>query len=190
MSASSRADTVIAYKTARARIENFPKLMPTIRSIAGDHADALVDLVCWGECLFLTDPRFSQPKDERDASVRRIADAARELARALQETTWPGLGEHEVRRPQDDGPRKLSDYLNRLADWTDEIARNGPDFKDRYPPRMSKTTRRSFMIRHIKRTVNDVLREEQFERDALAAEIATAVLDDAAAVTEEDIRKA
>jgi len=178
---------------ARARIDAHPGLAFKLREIAGEQAAHLINLICWGELLFASDQRFEQAKPDRAESAARVVRAARELAAALEETTWPGVGDHEVKASPRLGngyngdPVPLVAYLRRLADHTAELAANGPDFKDRYPLGQSKTTRRAFMLRHIKQTINDLLRDQRFERAKLAAEIATAVLDET--ITEEDIAK-
>lgn len=176
-----------AYKQAHKRIEAWPELPERIENAAGENAAALVDLICWGEWLWLTDGRFRQPKADRDASARRIVKAARELAAALRETTWPGFAERGYHRGPDGGNRYLTDDLDDLATHAEAMQDQGPDFRDHYPPALSRTERRGFMLRHIKYAIRGHLGAGYI---ALAAEIATAVLDEQNPVTEDDIKKA
>lgn len=175
-----------AYDIIEARIRRDEKAMDLLRASTADHGERLIWWIAEGARLWRLDKRFRQSKTERDASIERIAKAAAELAAALRETTWPGLGLQEVKQSWKETPMALPDYL----DWLGRFASEQQlDYGDHYPPARSKTSYWDFMLRRIKTAVreNGAL-VDQRRTDKLAAAIARAVLDDPG-IDEETIKK-
>jgi hypothetical protein len=171
-----------AYLAARARIAAHGGLLKRIQQSSPTDADRIIELACWGEYLWLKDGRFRQTKREREADRDQVVAAARALVEALRASQWPIEPEFSAPPCLGEGPGrpvKLSVYLERFANHTEKLA---IDFPEHYPPKKSATSRRAFMLRHIKYATRDYL------STALAADLASAVLN--ADVTTDDIKKA
>ena len=175
-----------AYGDIEAAIRRDGEAMDLLRASTADQGERLIWWIAEGACLWRGDKRFRQSKTERDASIERIAKAAAELAAALRETTWPGLGLQEVKQPWKETPMALPDYLDWLARFASE---QQIDYGDHYPPGRSKTSYRDFMLRRIKTAVwdNGAL-VDLSHRPKLAAALARAALDDPG-IDEETIKK-
>lgn len=175
-----------AYDAIEAAIRRDAEAMDLLRASTADHGERLIWWIAEGAFLWRWDKRFRQSKTERDASIERITQAAAELAAALRETAWPGLGLQEVKKPWKESPEALPDYL----DWLAAFAREQQlDYPDHYPRGRSKTSERDFMLRRIKTAVweNGAL-VDLSHRPKLAAALARAVLDDPG-IDEETIKK-
>lgn len=184
---------------------------PESLPLQGMTLDQLLDYICVGEQLWVDKCQIAPKerkrklheicnnatelaKDLRDVFPEMISGRANssynEIRTVSKDALWTGalkhrfggtLPENHSKFAEQDMPVPLWAYLMAMADFYEELTSNGPDFRYLYPPGLSKTNRRSVVLRHVKRVVRELRRDQGLQdtalnHDVLAADIAGTLL--------------